>query len=182
MTNTLKDPLYVLVIEDNHADFVLLSSLLAIDHVESEPFSFLLEKAATLKEALQILNRGGNCDIVLLDLGLPDAEGFQGLEAIKSYWPETPVIVLTGVGDREMSNEAVKRGADDFIVKGEISRNRIINALEVTLLRVRRNLAPSLLVGLDLTTRSDLLAKILECRAKRREIANSIREQRANNQ
>ncbi len=81
-------------------------------------------------------------DLILLDLGLPDVRGLQGLRAIKALRPEVPVVILTGNDDAELAVEALQAGAQDYLVKGQAGqlllrtltfaweRNRVRRALD----------------------------------------------------
>jgi serine phosphatase RsbU (regulator of sigma subunit) len=112
------------------------------------------------------------CDCVLLDLGLPDAFGLAALDKLRDHAPDVPVVVLTGRSDVGAGPEALAAGAQDFLVKGEVSaaglerslryaveRGRARNnerellAAEVRAeenTRLERGLLPSPLIGSDL--------------------------------
>lgn len=103
----------VLLVEDNAGDARLVREALGDD-----PESFILAHAPRLSTALDLLERE-KFDIVLLDLQLPDSDGLEGFEWIRRSHPQVPVLVLTGNRDRETGLEAVRRGAQDFLLKGE---------------------------------------------------------------
>ena len=107
------DSIAVLLVEDNPGDARLVQVALAED-----PEKFFLAHAPRLSAALDLLERE-KFDIVLLDLQLPDSDGLDGFEWVRRSHPEVPVIVLTGNRDREIGLEAVRRGAQDFLLKGE---------------------------------------------------------------
>ncbi len=109
----LQQALHILVIEDNPGDYVLVSEYLqegfpdaAIVHAPS------IEKATPLLHANEI-------DVVLLDLTLPDGNGIESFHAIHGIAPLVPIIILTGIGDRDIALESVKFGAQDYIVKDD---------------------------------------------------------------
>ena len=58
-------------------------------------------------------------DVVLLDLGLPDARELEALTALVDLAPDTPVVVLSGAEDEVITTQAVKAGAQDYLVKGQ---------------------------------------------------------------
>ncbi len=64
---------------------------------------------------------GQNYDVVLLDLNLPDSRGLDTLNTTVKSFPRLPVVVLSGLGDDVITIEAVRRGAQDYLVKGDIS-------------------------------------------------------------
>ncbi|TBR21906.1 hybrid sensor histidine kinase/response regulator [bacterium] len=81
---------------------------------------FDVSEAASLAGALALLAREP-FDIVYLDLSLPDARGLATLKALRDAAPATPVVVVTGHGDERLGAEAVRRGAQDYLVKGSVS-------------------------------------------------------------
>jgi serine phosphatase RsbU (regulator of sigma subunit) len=107
------DQLRVLLIEDDDGDAFLVQELLA----ESGAGIFV-ERARSLADARQLVP-GAAC--VLLDLGLPDARGLQGLRSLLQHYPEAAVVVLTGLADEYLGAEAVRAGAQDYLVKGVVS-------------------------------------------------------------
>jgi two-component system, NtrC family, response regulator AtoC len=75
-----------------------------------------IQEAATLGEARECL-RKGNCDIILLDVQLPDGYGLDLLEETSLMQMRPPIIVITAYGDIEMAVSAMKNGAHDFLQK-----------------------------------------------------------------
>lgn len=74
--------------------------------------------ASTLEEAVAVMLLDGE-EVVLLDLGLPDS---QGLETVKNFcgrFPRLAVVVMTGTDDENLGLEALKHGAQDYLVKGQ---------------------------------------------------------------
>lgn len=118
----------VLIIEDDRGDAVLaeeyLSDTLPDVTVRWEP---------TLAKGLQALTPATSC--VLLDLGLPDAHGTSALEEVNAAAPQVPVVVLTGVGDREAGLRAVATGAQDYLVKGEVDPETLARSLRYAVAR-----------------------------------------------
>jgi two-component system, cell cycle response regulator len=124
--------LSVLVVEDNPAYARLVKETLkdsTLDEVS-------VEVAPLLVEALDRLGRGG-VDVVLLDLGLPDAHGSEGFLRISEDHPEVPVVVLTGFDDEEMAMEVVRQGAQDYLVKGRSENDSLGRALRYAVERHR---------------------------------------------
>lgn len=109
-------PIKVLLIEDNPGDVRLLREILS----ESKNISFEIEHADRLSSGLEHLAQGG-IDILLLDLGLQDSQGFETVRRILPAVPGIPVIVLTGLNDEAMGLQAIHEGAQDYLIKGEIS-------------------------------------------------------------
>ena len=131
----------VLLIEDNPGDARLIEILLK----ESDFSDCYIEKKETLKDGMALLAEQPDFDAVMLDLSLPDSNGFQTLERFVAKFPSYNVIVLTGFSDKSMGLKAVQAGAQDFLVKGmfdsdtlskslrfSIQRAAILNSLEET--------------------------------------------------
>ena len=76
-------------------------------------------------------------DIILVDLSLPDSHGFETFEKINTTWPEIPIIVLTGNDDDDLAGQAVKAGAQDYLVKGEFEHQLLIRSIRHALERHR---------------------------------------------
>ena len=131
----------ILLIEDNPADARLLEILLE----ETDLATYTIITKPTFKEAQTLLQTGEQFEVILLDLYLPDSHKFEALKIIKAEFPNSNVIMMTGLNDKKIGLEAVKAGAQDFIVKGvldpetlaqtlryAIERNRVIKRLEET--------------------------------------------------
>lgn len=118
----ISDCLRVLVIEDNPGDARLVR-----EAVSQNP-AVDLEHAERLEDGLSRL-AGGGVDVVLLDLGLPDAQGLEGLTMLQLHAPKVPVVVLTGSDTDHLGRAAVKAGAQDFLVKGELVTDSLVRCL-----------------------------------------------------
>jgi serine phosphatase RsbU (regulator of sigma subunit) len=106
-------PVTVLLVEDDEGDAVLAREWL---HDTGEPVT--LRWARSLVEARRLITE---VDCVLLDLGLPDAVGLAGLRQLRGYAPRVPVVVLTGQEDERLGVAAVAAGAQDYLVKGQVT-------------------------------------------------------------
>ncbi|RMD84091.1 MAG: hybrid sensor histidine kinase/response regulator [Candidatus Dadabacteria bacterium] len=76
-------------------------------------------------------------DVVLLDLGLPDAEGLGMVSALGDVAPQTPVVVLTGRNDESLAVEAVRAGAEDYLIKGQIEGPLLVRSIRYAIERHR---------------------------------------------
>ena len=114
----------ILLIEDNPGDVRLMQELLA--GVKDVPFK--VEYANRLSMGLQRL-ADGNIDVLLLDLSLPDSQGLETFLQAHVQAPEVPIVVLSGTDDDEVALEAVRNGAQDYLVKGQTDRNVLVRAL-----------------------------------------------------
>ncbi len=89
---------------------------------------FDIESANNLKSGIDRLERD-DLAVVLLDLGLPDSQGLDTLAAVCSRFPEIPVVVLTGRDDEEIALEAVRRGAQDYLDKGNVDEKLLVRSI-----------------------------------------------------
>ncbi|HEX7364714.1 MAG TPA: PAS domain S-box protein [Dehalococcoidia bacterium] len=106
----------VLLIEDNPGDVRLIREMLA----EVKGVSYNLVSAGRLSAGLEYLTKQ-RFDVILLDLGLPDSQGLETLDKIFAKTPTIPIVVLTGLDDEATANEAVHKGAQDYLLKGDIN-------------------------------------------------------------
>ena len=104
--------LRVLLVEDDDADAFLVRELL-----DEANAAIDLIVASSLAEATQ---RIAGVDCVLLDLGLPDAQGLDGLRRLRAAAQGAAICVLTGLGDEHLGADAVAEGAQDYLIKGQV--------------------------------------------------------------
>ncbi|HVT22638.1 MAG TPA: EAL domain-containing protein [Mycobacteriales bacterium] len=122
----------LLVVEDDDDHFHLLQSLLA--PVSGAGWDVV--RVPTLSEAYRHLSTARPM-CVLLDLSLPDAEGLDGLVALHTVDPDLPIVVTTGQADTASGVEAVRRGAQDYLVKGSITRDLLERTVVYAVERAR---------------------------------------------
>ena len=127
---SMSESLRILVVEDNPADADLIREILP----QIGPNTFHIETVLRLAAVLRRLPDQG-IDLILLDLGLPDSQGLQTLRQLHQAAPEIPVIVLTGTDDRELGVAAVKEGAQDYLVKGQINEPLLVRSIRYALER-----------------------------------------------
>src|SRR5271166_3519355 len=120
----------VLLVEDNLGDARLLYEGLE----EALPQQFQMTHVRRLSEALEYL-WGETCDVVLLDLGLPDSHGIDTLTVTRAQAPGVPIVVLTGFQDEAMAVEALKGGAQDYLVKGQVDSKQLGRCLRYAIVR-----------------------------------------------
>jgi hypothetical protein len=124
--------LKVLLVEDNAGDARLIQE--SLSEAKGEPFE--VEIADRLSAALERLGKGG-IDAVLLDLALPDSQGWGTFDTIKGKAPTIPVIVLTGLGDEALALKMVKKGAQDYVAKMELNGGILPRAIRYAVERER---------------------------------------------
>ena len=122
-------PLHVLYVEDRDADAEKV--LQDLTHL-SEP-QVIAHREIRLADAFQYL-ANHSVDVVLLDLRLPDSEGFETVRRFHANSPFVPFVVLTGNEEKALGIRAVKEGADDYLVKsqiqGELLGRTLLHAIE----------------------------------------------------
>jgi response regulator RpfG family c-di-GMP phosphodiesterase len=122
----------VLVVEDNPADVELIREYLpGLGHVR-----FQIESVPRLSEALTRLSEEA-ADLMLIDLGLPDSQGLETFLKLQKAAPETPAIILTGYDDEEAAVTAVRNGAQDYLIKGELNGSVLVRAARYAMERKR---------------------------------------------
>ena len=122
----------LLIIEDNPGDARLLREMLREDgayHAE-------LVLASTMSEAEKCLSEHV-IDIILLDLGLPDAEGLVAIRRTRAAAPGIPLVVLTGMDDELLAAQSLQEGAQDYLIKGQIETRGLLRALRYAAERKR---------------------------------------------
>lgn len=122
----------ILLIEDNPGDVrLILEMLKGASGYQSE-----LVDVANLEDGLKHLSEE-TFDVVLLDLGLPDSQGLETLNKINEQVPEVPIVILTGLADEVVTADALHKGAQDYLVKGEAGGDLLIRAIRYAIERKR---------------------------------------------
>lgn len=87
-----------------------------------------LFEAASVAEAIGIIEREGDFDLVLLDLNMPDSNGFGGLATLRDRFPSIPVVIVSGAVEAGLVSAAIANGAAGFIPKS-LKRSAIVGAI-----------------------------------------------------
>jgi two-component system cell cycle response regulator len=95
-----------------------------------------VESAPDLNQALERLSQGG-IDLLLLDLDVPDGEDLGTFERAHAFAPDVPIVVLTRVEDENMALSMVKSGAQDYLVKGQVSSDLLLRSIRYAVERHR---------------------------------------------
>ena len=122
----------VLLIEDNPGDVRLIQEMLT----QSAQDGYQLECADRLSKGLECLGMGG-IDLVLLDLGLPDSQGLDTFNKVHAQAPAVPIVLLTGLDDEMLAVQAVRQGAQDYLVKGDVDSTLLCRAVRYAVERKR---------------------------------------------
>jgi len=155
----------VLLIEDDSTDAQLIMEIL-----REEPQNVMeILHVNNLARGLEMLERGG-IDVVLLDLTLPDSSGHNTFTMLAKHVPTMPVVVLTGIDDKEMAVQIVQEGAQDYLVKSLVDYTMLTRSIRYSIERKRALLEKDQLIGqlrdtlADLKTLSGLLPICASCK------------------
>jgi serine phosphatase RsbU (regulator of sigma subunit) len=126
---TGRDQVPVLLVEDDDGDALLVQELL---REVGAPVALL--RARSLRQATTMVSEVA---CVLLDLGLPDSQGLQGLRQLLRVEPEAAIVVLTGEANEHLGEQAVRAGAQDYLVKGEVAGHMLHRVIRYAVERRR---------------------------------------------
>jgi two-component system cell cycle response regulator len=132
----------ILLVEDNlvYASVVHL----ILGEVSTEEFDLIhVKRMADAKQQLEL----GPFDVILLDLNLPDSEGFETFANMHTYAPEIPIVVMSSNDDTSLAVRTVREGAQDYLVKGEESLKPLARVIHYA---IERQKAQSRLQNLSL--------------------------------
>jgi diguanylate cyclase (GGDEF)-like protein/PAS domain S-box-containing protein len=120
----------VLLIEDNPGDARLLREMLS----EERSHHSQLTHVVCMADAEEHLSKHA-VDAILLDLGLPDAQGLEAVRRTHAAAPRVPLLVLTGLDDESLAVQALQVGAQDYLVKNQIEARGLLLALRYAIER-----------------------------------------------
>ena len=109
-------------------DFLVRSYLKTLDSWEKEGYE-VVRDVQDGEEALEVMNQE-KIDIVVTDISMPLMDGIELIKAVKKNWPEVSVIVLSCHDDFEYVKEAMRLGADEYILKNTLDENSLLEVLE----------------------------------------------------
>jgi PAS domain S-box-containing protein len=118
----------LLLVEDNPGDVRLLLEMFADDRAGTPRVIHV----GSMHEAESRL-AASPVDVILLDLGLPDAQGLAAVRRAHAAAPRTALVVLTGLNDEAIAVQAMQEGAQDYLIKGEIEMQGLPRALRYAL-------------------------------------------------
>ena len=125
-----RQPVRVLLIEDESSYAELVRVVLA----DSPTLPFALSHFTALEPGLRQLTENG-FDVLLLDLTLPDTSGLETYTRAHAASPATPIIVLTGLDDQKIALQAVREGAQDYLVKGHVDGKMLVRVIQYAIER-----------------------------------------------
>jgi diguanylate cyclase (GGDEF)-like protein/PAS domain S-box-containing protein len=120
----------LLLVEDNHGDARSLKEMLKQPSLVGTEVSHV----TTMSAAESHLDRHV-VDIIVLDLGLPDANGLEAIHRARAAAPRIPIVVLTGLDDESLAAQALHAGAQDYLLKGQIETRELLRSLRYAIER-----------------------------------------------
>jgi two-component system cell cycle response regulator len=132
-TTTLNEEMiHILLVEDSF-DY---ADMLCIVLADQKLASFKIDHVGLLDQAIKRLNDDKH-DVILLDLILPDSSGLETFRTVHALTPDIPIVVMTALDDKELALKAVREGAQDFLVKGELEVNQLVRSIQYSVERNR---------------------------------------------
>ena len=120
----------VLLVEDNLGDAFLIKNLLSVNNV----LQFKLTHVENLAEAITY-SREQSFDLALLDLWVPDSQGIETLLTMIEQTTISAILILTAIEDEELAIQAVKQGAQDYLVKSQVNRELLTRSIRYAIER-----------------------------------------------
>lgn len=120
----------ILLIEDNPGDALLMRERLAT----AADVAHEIETVARLSVGIEHLRKNG-ADLIIVDLHLPDSDGMDTLRQVCAAAPDAAIIVMTGLDDEELALRAVRKGAQDYLVKGQVDDRTLRRAIRYAIER-----------------------------------------------
>jgi PAS domain S-box-containing protein len=124
--------LNILTVEDTQSDLFLVERMLRASSLEIDN----LYSAERIGQACEMLQTR-EIDLVLLDLTLPDSFGINSFIHLKPVVQRIPVIILSGLPDTKLALEAIKEGAQDYLIKGDFNEKLLAKSIQYSLERKR---------------------------------------------
>ena len=124
----------ILLFEDNPGDACLIEEML--DGLADFPYG--LKNVETLNEGLSLLKER-TFDVILSDLGLPDSDGIDTFFDIYARNSRIPIIIFTGSNDEKIGINAVKKGAQDYLVKGQVDGRLLKRSIQYSIERKKKD-------------------------------------------
>ncbi len=129
-------PLNILLIEDNEADAFYLKEILSSSEREIK-----IDRKNSLEAGIEAINdKDKNIDVVITDLSLPESKGLETFKTLMENSPEDlPILILTGLNDKELALNAVSMGAQDYIIKDNLNPDIVQKSISYSISRKKGN-------------------------------------------
>jgi len=126
-----KTEIEALLIEDNSVNIKLIEKMLA----KVEDTKVNVKSAKTLSDGLEFIGKS-RVDVILLDLSLPDSKDFETFLSVRTK-AEAPIVVLTSLDDETIASKAVREGAQDYLIKGQVDSGLLWRSVRYAIERYR---------------------------------------------
>ena len=161
----------ILLVEDNPDDERLIREMLA----GAENREYHLECVDRVGRSQPLLWCNGTSAAILLDLSLPDSEGLETIRWVQDIAKGRPIVALSGTDDEELAVQAVKRGAQDCLVKGVLTPKMLARCLDCAIERNRLHEETSLLARIVESSDDAIIGKTLD--GKHRQLEREARKE-----
>lgn len=118
------EQLSILILEDNPSDSFLIEQMLSSSELPIQK----IHTSERLEEGIELIKQHA-INLVLSDLSLPDSFGLETFLKIRRNFSNIPIIILTGLSDSEVALDALKKGAQDYLVKGEFNTHFLVKSI-----------------------------------------------------
>ncbi len=142
----------ILLLEDNSGDASLIEEMLE----EFAGFQYELINVETLKEGLKLLNER-SFSVILVDLGLQDSNGIDTYLDIHSENSRIPIIIFTGSNNEKIGIDAVQKGAQDYLVKGQIDGRLLKRSIQYS---IERKKIEGIIANIDIASKKEIHHRI----------------------
>ncbi|MBX3076140.1 hybrid sensor histidine kinase/response regulator [Candidatus Obscuribacterales bacterium] len=119
--------------------------------------TYAISTAADLGAAKKFLKLS-TCDLIMTDLGLPDARGLEVLEGLREYTGKVPIVIVSGLDDEAVAQAAISQGAQDYLIKGQIDESNLVRSIRYAIIRFQTEH----IARHKVATERDLLQSLLE--------------------
>ncbi|MBN1411630.1 MAG: diguanylate cyclase [Spirochaetales bacterium] len=148
--------LSILLIEDNYDDIEHIKNILKESNYKNAGLSI----AFSLKDGISILKKE-NIGIILMDLNVPDSSGLSSFQKLIHDYYRIPVVALTNYNDEKLGSEAIRMGAQDYLMKGDINLKSLANTIQFSIERHKQKIKTNELNHF-LKNNLDYLNKLIE--------------------
>ncbi|MDR4459588.1 MAG: EAL domain-containing protein [Nitrospirales bacterium] len=122
----------LLLVEDDPKEALVIKNMLK----EGLQNQFTLEYSRSLSQALDLIKQNPFHGIIL-DSHLPDGKSFESISQFLQFCPDAPILILSGVEEEDQAIQAVKSGAQDYLIKGQTSSSTLCRAIRYAMERQR---------------------------------------------
>jgi signal transduction histidine kinase len=145
----------VVLVESNPRDFRLLHEMLR----EEGSSKTELRHFGCMNDALDYLTEN-TAQVILLDPGLPDSQGLGAVRQVRSVAPGTPLVLLVGVDDEALAAQALKEGAQDCLIKGQLEFRELLRTVRYAIERQRMQVETDQVRRLQLKLKDEFLSHV----------------------